>query len=247
MNRGGGHIRLTQKEAPIPVMPIILSPLERNGAAICRSAAGLETTQEILEKCSSNGFHCQALSRLYPAFFRREDLYAEEQARAAENYLRQLCEAGIPKRYTPEALAAVEAQHPGKKGMEIVRKRLDYEMSVIAPKGMCDYLLIVWDFIHWAKKNNIPMGPGRGSGAGSIILYLIGVTDIEPLRFCLFFERFINPERISYPDIDVDICMERRGEVIAYTLEKYGKDNVAQIITFNTMKARMTIKDVGEC
>ncbi len=89
------------------------------------------------------------------------------------------------------------------------------------------------------------MGPGRGSGAGSIVLYLIGVTDIEPLRFHLFFERFINPERISYPDIDVDICMERRSEVIHYTLEKYGKDNVAQIITFGTMKAKMAIKDVG--
>ena len=89
------------------------------------------------------------------------------------------------------------------------------------------------------------MGPGRGSGAGSIVLYLIGITDIEPLRFHLFFERFINPERISYPDIDVDICMDRRGEVINYTLEKYGKENVAQIITFGTMKAKMAIKDVG--
>ena len=89
------------------------------------------------------------------------------------------------------------------------------------------------------------MGPGRGSGAGSIVLYLIGITDIEPLRFHFFFERFINPERISYPDIDVDICMDRRGDVIAYTLQKYGKDNVAQIITFGTMKAKMAIKDVG--
>ena len=95
------------------------------------------------------------------------------------------------------------------------------------------------------EENGIPMGPGRGSGAGSIVLYLIGVTDIEPLRFHLFFERFINPERISYPDIDVDICMDRRGEVINYTLQKYGKDNVAQIITFGTMKAKMAIKDVG--
>ena len=118
-------------------------------------------------------------------------------------------------------------------------------MNVIVPKGMSDYLLIVWDFINWAKTNDIPMGPGRGSGAGSIVLYLIGVTDIEPLRFHLFFERFINPERISYPDIDVDICMDRRGDVIHYTLQKYGKDNVAQIITFGTMKAKMTIKDVG--
>jgi len=99
---------------------------------------------------------------------------------------------------------------------------------------MADYLLIVWDFINWAKRNQIPVGPGRGSGAGSIVLYLIGITDIEPLRFHLFFERFINPERISYPDIDVDICMEKRGEVINYTLKKYGKDNVAQINTLPT-------------
>ena len=110
---------------------------------------------------------------------------------------------------------------------------------------MGDYLLIVYDFINWAKQNKIPVGPGRGSGAGSIILYLIGITDIEPLGFSLFFERFINPERISYPDIDVDICMERRSEVIRYTIEKYGSDKVAQIITFGKMKAKMAIKDVG--
>ena len=129
--------------------------------------------------------------------------------------------------------------------MEVIRERLDYELNVILPKGMGDYLLIVWDFIDWAKSNGIPMGPGRGSGAGSIVLYLIGITDIEPLRFNLFFERFINPERISYPDIDVDICMDRRAEVIDYTVRKYGKDKVAQIITFGTMKAKMAIKDVG--
>ena len=157
----------------------------------------------------------------------------------------QLCEEGIAARYTPERLEIIRALYPGQEPMEVVRQRLDTEMAVIAPKGMCDYLLIVWDFISWAKKQGISVGPGRGSGAGSIVLYLIGVTDIEPLRFHLFFERFINPERISYPDIDVDICMERRGEVIQYMLDKYGKDNVAQIITFGTMKAKMAIKDVG--
>jgi DNA polymerase III subunit alpha len=169
----------------------------------------------------------------------------EEQSRAVEEFLWQLCEEGIPKRYTAERLAKVKEIYPDKEPMDVVRERLNYEMSIIVPKGMSDYLLIVWDFINWAKRSGIPMGPGRGSGAGSIVLYLIGITDIEPLRFHLFFERFINPERISYPDIDVDICMDRRGEVIAYTLQKYGKDNVAQIITFGTMKAKMTIKDVG--
>jgi DNA polymerase-3 subunit alpha len=167
------------------------------------------------------------------------------QQEAVERFLWKLCEDGIPHRYNPERLAKVQEIYPGRDPMEIVRERLNYEMSIIVPKGMSDYLLIVWDFINWAKKNGIPMGPGRGSGAGSIVLYLIGITDIEPLRFHLFFERFINPERISYPDIDVDICMDKRGEVIAYTLQKYGKDNVAQIITFGTMKAKMALKDVG--
>lgn len=170
----------------------------------------------------------------------------EEQAQAVEKYLWQLCEEGIPKRYTPERLAKVKELYPDVADpMQVVRDRLNYEMGIIVPKGMSDYLLIVWDFINWAKNNGIPVGPGRGSGAGSIVLYLIGITDIEPMRFHLFFERFINPERISYPDIDVDICMDKRGEVINYTLQKYGKTNVAQIITFGTMKAKMAIKDVG--
>lgn len=162
-----------------------------------------------------------------------------------EKFLWELCEERIPTRYNSERLAKIQEIYAGQEPMQVVRDRLKYEMSVIAPKGMCDYLLIVWDFIAWAKRNGIPVGPGRGSGAGSIVLYLIGVTDIEPLRFHLFFERFINPERLSYPDIDVDICMDRRNEVIQYTLNKYGHENVAQIITFGTMKAKMAIKDVG--
>ena len=168
-----------------------------------------------------------------------------EHADEVEKFLRKLCEEGISARYTPERLAKVQEIYGGKDPLQVIRERLEYELNVIIPKGMSDYLLIVWDFINWAKRNKIPMGPGRGSGAGSIVLYLIGVTDIEPLRFHLFFERFINPERISYPDIDVDICMDRRGDVINYTLQKYGKDNVAQIITFGTMKAKMALKDVG--
>lgn len=169
----------------------------------------------------------------------------EEQAKSVEDFLWSLCEEGIGKRYTKERLDKVKEIYPEKEPMDVIRDRLNYEMNIIVPKGMSDYLLIVWDFINWAKRNGIPMGPGRGSGAGSIVLYLIGITDIEPLRFHLFFERFINPERLSYPDIDVDICMDRRGEVINYTLNKYGKDNIAQIITFGTMKAKMSIKDVG--
>jgi DNA polymerase III subunit alpha len=169
----------------------------------------------------------------------------EERASAAEAFLRQLCEEGMDKRYTAAHLEQLKAQFPDREARDLVHERLELEMSVIIPKGMCDYLLIVWDFINWAKSRGIPVGPGRGSGAGSIILYLIGVTDVEPLRFGLFFERFINPERLSYPDIDVDICMERRSEVIDYTVQKYGKECVAQIITFGTMKAKMVVRDVG--
>ncbi|MGH7889929.1 MAG: DNA polymerase III subunit alpha, partial [Thermodesulfobacteriota bacterium] len=174
----------------------------------------------------------------YPVFTPPEGFTKEE-------YLRALCKEGIPHRYTPDQLAKVQEKYPGKDPMKVVQDRLSYELDIIISKGMGDYILIVHDFISWAKNRGIPVGPGRGSGAGSIILFLIGITDIEPLRFNLFFERFINPERISYPDVDVDICMDRREEVIDYTVQKYGKDKVAQIITFGTMKAKMAIKDVG--
>lgn len=195
----------------------------------------ISNTLEIGEKCQ---LEIDFKTKYYPVF-------TPPEKESVENYLWRLCEEGIPKRYTTERLAKVKEIYPDKEPIQVVRDRLTYEMSVIAPKGMCDYLLIVWDFINWAKQNGIPMGPGRGSGAGSIVLYLIGITDIEPLRFHLFFERFINPERLSYPDIDVDICMDRRSEVIQYTLQKYGKENVAQIITFGTMKAKMVIRDVA--
>lgn len=200
----------------------------------------------IAEKCQLEiDFKTKHYPVYIPPALENKSYTADEQAKAVEAYLWQLCEEGIKTRYTKDRLDKVQEIYPGKDPLQVVRDRLNYEMDIIIPKGMGDYLLIVWDFINWAKKNGIPMGPGRGSGAGSIVLYLIGVTDIEPLRFHLFFERFINPERISYPDIDVDICMDRRGEVINYTLNKYGKENIAQIITFGTMKAKMSIKDVG--
>ncbi len=206
----------------------------------------LSNTSKIAEQCYVEiDFKTKHYPVYLPPTLDNQTYTKEEQTQAVEKFLWQLCEEGIPVRYTPERLAKIKEIFPDKDPMQIVRERLDYEMSIIVPKGMSDYLLIVWDFINWAKRNSIPMGPGRGSGAGSIVLYLIGITDIEPLRFHLFFERFINPERISYPDIDVDICMDRRGDVIAYTLQKYGKDNVAQIITFGTMKAKMALKDVG--
>lgn len=199
----------------------------------------ISNSLEIAKKCF---VEIDLKRKHYPVYvppdLRSKKYTEKERAKASEEYLRQLCEEGIPKRYTRERLAKAGS-------IEVVRKRLDHEFNNIAKMGMCDYLLIVWDFINWAKKQGIPVGPGRGSGAGSIVLYLIGITDIEPLRFHLFFERFINPERISYPDIDVDICMWGRSDVIDYTVKTYGKENVAQIITFGTMKAKMAIKDVG--
>ncbi len=145
-------------------------------------------------------------------------------------YLTALCEEGRIKRYgeNPEA-----------------KSRLDYELGVIRGMGYVDYFLIVWDFIKYAKDHGIPVGPGRGSAAGSVVAYCLGITNIDPLWYNLLFERFLNPERISMPDIDVDICNEGRQRVIDYVVEKYGRDKVAQIITFNAMKARAAIRDVG--
>lgn len=148
------------------------------------------------------------------------------------DYFKDLCYKGIKKRY-------------GENPNEEVMSRLEYEISVIEKMGYVDYFLIVWDYINYAKSVGIPVGPGRGSGAGSIAAYAIGITDIDPLKYGLLFERFLNPERVSMPDFDVDFCYERRPEVIEYVERKYGKDHVSQIITFGTMAARMVIRDVG--
>lgn len=206
----------------------------------------IEETQKVAEKCT---FELDFQSKFYPVFvpphLEGKTFSSEEREQEAEAFLRTLCDEGVKRRYDEKALAKVAEKYPDKDPKEVVRERLAYELNLISSKGLSDYLLIVYDFIAWAKKQGIPVGPGRGSGAGSIVCYLTGITDIEPLRFNLFFERFINPERVSYPDIDVDICMDRRAEVIEYTIQKYGKENVAQIITFGTMKAKMAVKDVG--
>ena len=147
-------------------------------------------------------------------------------------YFEQLCQEGLKRHYgenpTPE-----------------IQKRLAYEIDVIDRMGFTNYYLIVWDFIRYAKSKSIPVGPGRGSGAGSLAAYCIGITNIDPMKYQLLFERFLNPERISMPDFDVDFCYERRQEVIDYVIEKYGADHVAQIVTFGTMAARGAIRDVG--
>ena len=136
-------------------------------------------------------------------------------------------------------------RHYGTDAPQEYRERLEYELSVIEKMGYVDYYLIVWDFIDYAKRHGIPVGPGRGSGAGSIAAYCIGITGIDPMKYNLLFERFLNPERVSMPDFDIDFCYERREEVIDYVIQKYGKDRVAQIITFGTMAARGGIRDVG--
>ena len=146
-------------------------------------------------------------------------------------YLRQLCEEGLAERY-------------GSPGSDLI-ERLDYELTTIENMGYVEYFLIVWDFINYAKKRGIMVGPGRGSAAGSIVAYTLKITDIDPIKYGLIFERFLNPERVSMPDIDIDFCYERRGEVIDYVTEKYGEDNVSQIITFGTMKAKQAVRDVG--
>ena len=148
------------------------------------------------------------------------------------DFFKKLCDDGIKKRY---------GENPSKEILD----RAEYEISVIKKMGYVDYFLIVWDFIHYAKSQGIPVGPGRGSGAGSIIAYAMEITDIDPIKYGLLFERFLNPERISMPDFDVDFCYERRQEVIDYVSRKYGHDHVSQIITFGTMSARMVIRDVA--
>jgi len=172
----------------------------------------------------------------------------------AEAYLEHLAVRGALQRYRGDGSVSLgpdaeEAGGVAELGVEDlppeVKERLDYELDVILETGYAGYFLIVWDFIDWARRNGIPVGPGRGSAAGSLVSYALGITDLDPLDYGLLFERFLNPERISMPDIDIDFCFERRGRVIEYVREKYGRDAVGQIITFGTMKSRAVIRDVG--
>ncbi len=180
-----------------------------------------ENTAKIAEKCNLDFvFHEYHL----PSFPVPEGFTNEE-------YFRKLCYDGFQERY-PDA-------------PQEYRDRLEYEIGVISRMGYVNYYLIVWDFIHYAKKTGIPVGPGRGSGAGSIVAYCIHITEVDPMKYALIFERFLNPERVSMPDFDTDFCQERRGEVIDYVCRKYGADHVAQIATFGTMAARGAIRDVG--
>ncbi len=158
-----------------------------------------------------------------------------DQEKSDAQYLREICEEGMLERYGPERAASDAA----------LRERLEYELGVIIKMGFASYFLIVWDFIKYARDRGIPVGPGRGSAVGSLVAYCLRITDLDPIAFNLFFERFLNPDRISMPDIDTDFCVERRDEVIQYVRKKYGKDRVAQIVTFGTMAARAAVRDAG--
>ena len=160
--------------------------------------------------------------------------YLPPEGKTREGYLQELCEEGLRRRFGERAGTDTA-----------LRQRLDFELSVLSKTGFTSYFLIVWDFIHYAKSKGIPVGPGRGSAAGSLVAYVLGITDLDPLRYDLLFERFLNPDRISPPDIDVDFCQNRRGEVIEYVRRKYGERSVSQIITFGTMGAKSVIRDVG--
>ncbi len=190
----------------------------------------LENTHKIAERCN---VEIEFGVRKLPKYQVPQEFIdsLEDKSESSYLYLRHLCETGLKKRYkelTPELV-----------------ERLDYELSVIHSMGFVDYFLIVWDFINYAKTNGISVGPGRGSAAGSIVSYTLEITDIDPIQYSLLFERFLNPERVSMPDIDIDFCFERRQEVINYVVEKYGKDQVAQIVTFGTMAAKGVLRDVG--
>ncbi len=181
----------------------------------------LENTQKIADRCNVDiEFH-----NLHLPHFDIPEGYTKE------SYLRRLVEDGIQQRY--------------KRVDEEIKSRVEYELDTIIKMGYTDYFLIVWDFIRYAKSKNIMVGPGRGSAAGSIVSYALRITDVDPMKFALLFERFLNPERVSMPDIDIDFCYERREEVIDYVIDKYGKENVAQIVTFGTLGARGGIRDIG--
>ena len=181
----------------------------------------IENTMEIARRCKVDfDFSSTHLPR-----------FPLEEGQDAKTLFRELCWKGLSEKYAPDR--------------EDARERLSYELNVIETMGYVDYFLIVWDFIKYARDNGILVGPGRGSGAGSIAAYSLGITSVDPLKYNLLFERFLNPERISMPDFDIDFDYERRGEVIEYVARRYGQDHVAQIITFGTMAARAVIRDVG--
>lgn len=187
-----------------------------------------DTTLEIAERCDLS-------IRLDSTSIDRYPQYNPPDGSNRNDYLRHLCEEGLIRRYGRDRALNDEA----------LRQRLEKELALLSEKNFTSYFLIVWDFINWARENGIPVGPGRGSAAGSVVAYVLGITNIDPIRFQLVFERFLNPERVSPPDIDIDFCQTRRPEVIEYVRQKYGERSVSHIITFGTMGAKSVVRDVG--
>src|ERR1700736_6191783 len=197
------------------------------------SPAVLSRTLDIAERCS---LRLEKVANPFPQF-------EVPPGYSIDSYFVHVTREGFARRL--EVLRPLHEQGKLKHPITDYEQRLERELSIIQQMQFPGYFLIVWDFIRYAKDHGIPVGPGRGSAAGSLVSYALGITDIDPLQHELLFERFLNPERVSMPDIDIDFCMNRRGEVINYVTQKYGRENVAQIITFGTMAAKAAIKDVG--
>ena len=212
-----------EKRMRYPAPEFYLKTTEEMAALFKDVPDALATTLEIAEKCN---LKIELGKNKFPD-------YVPPEGETRDGYLKRLCYEGLERRFGERA-----------KEPELI-KRLDFELDVLLKTGFTSYFLIVWDFIHYAKSHGIPVGPGRGSAAGALIAYVLGITDLDPLKYGLFFERFLNPERVSPPDIDVDFCYNRRPEVIEYVRKKYGAKSVAQIITFGTLGAKMAIRDVG--
>ena len=199
----------------------------------------ISNTRLICERCAADpikfDYNAKDTHEHYPVFYLPDGGEPDKQT------LREVCCSNLPMRYDFEYHEGMELTPEQQEVIE----RMDYELGIIEKTGFCSYFMVVSDFIRWGKDHGIPVGPGRGSGAGSIVAYLMLITDIDPLRYNLLFERFLNPERVSPPDFDIDFCEKRRGEVIEYVREKYGFDNVAQICTYGQLKAKAVVKDVA--
>ena len=198
------------------------------------SPAVLARTMEIAERCN---FKLHPVDNPFPEF-------AVPEGHTIDSYFEQVCREGLKKRLET-AMRQLELRGVLRVPVHEYESRLNFEIGIIKQMKYSGYFLIVWDFIKYARDHGIPVGPGRGSATGSLVAYAMEITNIDPMQNVLLFERFLNPERVSMPDIDVDFCMNRRGEVIDYVTRKYGREQVAQIITFNTMAAKAAIKDCG--
>ena len=224
---------------------------EEMAALFADYPGAVENTVRIAEKCNVALPEGDSMVNHYPVYRLADggDNPADAHCPVRRAHLRDICVRGLEHRYgllepdNPDYRPGEGA--PNAEERQEILARLEYELGIIDRMGYISYFLVVWDFINWARERDIPVGPGRGSGAGSIVAYLTGITDLDPLRYGLLFERFLNPDRVSPPDFDIDFCERRRGEVIEYVRGKYGSESVAQIGTFGTLKAKQVLKDVA--